>query len=41
VAYKFVIRQDGQPVIWETGANRTVRTRSGGAQTVDGGTFRR
>ena len=21
--YKFVIKQDGQPVIWETGANRT------------------
>ncbi len=41
VEYKFVIRQDGQPVIWETGANRTMRTRADGAQSVDGGTFRR
>jgi alpha-amylase len=41
VEYKFVIKQDGQPVIWETGANRTLRTPSNGAVTVDGGTFRR
>jgi alpha-amylase len=41
VEYKFIIKQDGQPVIWETGANRTLRTPAGGAVTVDGGTFRR
>ncbi|HYQ68633.1 carbohydrate-binding module family 20 domain-containing protein [Actinophytocola sp.] len=41
IEYKFVIRQDGQPVLWETGANRTLRTPSTGAVTVDGGTFRR
>lgn len=41
IEYKFVIRQDGQPVIWETGANRTLRTVAQGSQTVDGGTFRR
>ncbi|MCT2585511.1 carbohydrate-binding module family 20 domain-containing protein [Actinophytocola gossypii] len=41
VEYKFVIRQDGQPVIWETGANRTLRTPASGQVTVDGGTFRR
>lgn len=41
VEYKFLIRQDGQPVIWETGANRTLRTPANGAVTVDGGTFRR
>ncbi len=40
VEYKFVIKQDGQPVIWETGANRSVRT-GVSALTVDGGTFRR
>jgi len=40
VEYKFVIKQDGQPVIWETGANRTLRTGTS-ALTVDGGTFRR
>jgi alpha-amylase len=36
-----VIKQDGQPVIWETGANRTYRTGGTGAVTIDGGTFRR
>lgn len=41
VEYKFIIKQDGQPVIWETGANRTMNTPSNGAVTVDGGTFRR
>ncbi|OLF15477.1 carbohydrate-binding module family 20 domain-containing protein [Actinophytocola xanthii] len=41
IEYKFVIRQDGQPVIWETGANRTTRTPAQGGHTVDGGTFRR
>jgi alpha-amylase len=41
VEYKFVIRQDGQPVIWETGANRTLRTPASGTVTVDGGWFRR
>lgn len=41
VQYKFVIKQDGQPVIWETGENRTMRTQAAGAQPVDGGTFRR
>jgi alpha-amylase len=41
VEYKFVIRQDGQPVIWETGANRTTRTPAQGSYTVDGGGFRR
>lgn len=41
IEYKFIIRQDGQPVIWETGANRTLRTPANGAVTVDGGTFRR
>jgi alpha-amylase len=41
VEYKFVIRQDGQPVVWETGANRTLRTPASGPVTVDGGTFRR
>jgi alpha-amylase len=39
--FKFVIRQDGQPVIWETGANRTQRTPGGGTLTIDGGAFRR
>ncbi|MBB4910051.1 carbohydrate-binding module family 20 domain-containing protein [Actinophytocola algeriensis] len=41
IEYKFVIKQDGQPVIWETGANRTYRTGGTGAVTIDGGTFRR
>lgn len=41
IEYKFVIRQDGRPVIWETGANRTMRTQASGTQQVDGGTFRR
>ncbi|MFL6121504.1 carbohydrate-binding module family 20 domain-containing protein [Actinophytocola sp.] len=41
IEYKFIIKQDGQPVIWETGANRTLSTPSTGAVTVDGGTFRR
>ena len=41
VEYKFIIRQDGQPVIWETGPNRVQRTPNGGSLTLDGGTFRR
>jgi alpha-amylase len=41
IEYKFILKQDGQPVLWETGANRTLRTPSNGAVTVDGGTFRR
>lgn len=41
VEFKFVIRQDGQPVIWETGANRVQRTPASGTLVVDGGTFRR
>jgi alpha-amylase len=41
VQYKFIIKQDGQPVIWESGANRTLRTPATGTVTVDGGWFRR
>jgi alpha-amylase len=40
IEYKFIIRQDGQPVIWETGANRTQRTPATGPLTIDGATFR-
>lgn len=40
IEYKFVIRQDNQPVIWETGANRTLRTPASGTLSVDGGWFR-
>jgi alpha-amylase len=41
VEYKFIIKQDGQPVIWETGGNRTLSTPATGTFTVDGGWFRR
>lgn len=41
VEYKFIIKQDGQPVIWETGGNRTMSTPATGTFSVDGGTFRR
>jgi alpha-amylase len=40
VEYKFVLKQ-GTQVIWETGANRTLRTPNTGTFSVDGGTFRR
>ena len=41
VEYKFIIKQDGQPVIWETGGNRTLSTPMTGTFNVDGGWFRR
>ncbi len=41
VEYKFIIKQDGQPVIWETGGNRTLSTPATGTLSVDGGWFRR
>lgn len=41
VEYKFIIKQDGQPVIWETGGNRTLTTPAAGTVTLDGGWFRR
>ncbi|WP_460394735.1 carbohydrate-binding module family 20 domain-containing protein [Actinophytocola sediminis] len=41
IEFKFVIRQDGQPVIWESGANRVLRTPATGPLTINGGTFRR
>jgi alpha-amylase len=41
VEFKFIIKQEGQAVIWETGGNRTVSTPASGAFSVDGGWFRR
>ncbi|WP_436498632.1 carbohydrate-binding module family 20 domain-containing protein [Actinokineospora sp. HUAS TT18] len=41
IEYKFIIREPGKPVIWETGANRVATTPASGSTTIDGGWFRR
>lgn len=41
IEYKFIIREDGKPVIWETGDNRVVTTPGSGTASIDGGWFRR